>query len=182
VSVQIAATYHLKFNKESKGKLAQLWAGLRALPDLGTREAALIADAGRRGMALNFEREAGPDGKRWAPLAGQTQEERRAGIDGRGVPFRVGAAHPILVRTRDLKLSFTDPRHPRNVTDVTTRGGQTTIILGATDPADLEGRIAQLHDGTRRIPARPWIGLNDQARDWVGSQAARVIMQRVERL
>src|SRR5512145_3513614 len=86
---------------------AALWDGLAHLGELGNREAEIVAGAARQGIHQNFEREQSPEGAPWHPLAPQTQRERRAGIDHRGIPFRVAGQHPILQRTRDLLLSFT---------------------------------------------------------------------------
>ena len=118
----------------------------------------------RQGIAQNFAREQAPDGTPWHPLAAMTQAERRRGIDHRGVPFRTGAQHPILRRTNDLRDSFVDPRHPRNVTGVGRWNGDTIIVLGARDDPQTPNRIANLHAGGvtedgHVIPARPFVGL-----------------------
>jgi len=164
-----------------------LWDDLARLGELGPREAELVADTGRRGIHRNFERESAPDGAPWHPLARQTQLERAGGIDHRGVPFRVAPEHPILQRTRDLLLSFTDPRHPRNVTQVERGNGSTFLTLGAEDDPRTPDRIAKLHAGGqtetgRVIPPRPFVGLGAEAQRQVETQARAVLRQRVERL
>lgn len=163
------------------------WTGLAQVGDLSRREVEIIADTARRGIAANFERESAPDGTPWHPLAPQTRRQRAEGIDERGVPFRVGQAHPILVRTRDLKRSLVDPRHPRNVTEVLQGGGITHIALGADDDPLTPHRISILHGGGRTrtgglVPPRPFMGLSGEATGQVEEQTARVVCQRVERL
>ena len=172
---------------ETDARWGVLWEDLAHLGELGPREAELVADTGRRGIHRNFERESGPYGTPWHPLAQQTQEERARGIDHRGVPFRVAPEHPILQRTRDLLLSFTDPRHPRNVTQVERGEGSTTLVLGAEDDPRTPDRIAKLHAGGtteagRVIPPRPFVGLGPEAQRQVEAQARAVLRQRVERL
>lgn len=167
-----------------------LWDGLARIGELGKREAEIVADAARRGIAQNFEREQAPDGTPWHPLAPMTQRERAKGIDHRGVPFRVAPQHPILRRTGDLLRSFTDPRHPRNVTQVGRWNGDTVIVLGAEDDPQTPDRIRKLHAGGavssaqpwRVIPPRPFVGLSDVAINQVENQARAVLRQRVERL
>jgi len=173
--------------EEERGRWEALWSGLADVGELSNREAEIVADTARRGIAANFEEERAPDGTPWAPLAPRTQEERRKGIDARGVPFRTGSRHPILKRTGDLKESFTDPRHPRNVTEVERGGGVTAVVLGAKDDPRTPGRIETLHAGGftetgAPVPARPFVGLSDRHREQVEEQARRVVWQRVERL
>lgn len=165
----------------------QVWRALAQIADLGPREIEIIADAGRRGIARNFERQQSPQGTPWHPLAKMTQEERKRGIDHRGIPFRVGAKQPILRRTGDLLLSLTDPRHPRNVTASGNWNGETIVILGAEDDPKTPGRIARLHAGGmtdtgRYVPARPFMGLSETALEQLDTQVRAVLRQRVERL
>ncbi len=185
----------VKVELEQSPKWDAFWFGLAALGDLGNREVEIIADTARRGIARNFEQERAPDGAPWKPLAPMTRQIRSEGIDDRGVPFRTGQAHPILVRTQDLKQSFINPRHPRNVTDVSRSAGMTSVLLSAEDDPDTPGRIAMLHSGgsfltaragaelvVREVPARPFVGLGDRAMDQVDAQARRILAQRVDRL
>jgi len=163
-----------------------MWQALAEIAYLGKREREIVADAARRGIAPNFEREQSPSGTPWHPLAKMTQAERKRGIDHRGVPFRVAPQHPILQRTRDLLLSFTDPRHPRNITQAGTWSGETIIILGARDDPKTPGRIATLHAGGftetgRYVPPRPFVGLSPTALDQVDNQVRAIIRQRLER-
>jgi hypothetical protein len=189
----------------SRSAWAEMWVGLGELGELGKREAEIVADTGRRGIAQNFERERSPEGVPWLPLAKRTQEERKKGIDARGVPFRVAPSHPILVRTQDLKLSFVNPRHPRNITEVEREMGATFITLSAEDDPKTPNRIATLHAGgtvqsaqaqlalgpgwttglTPRgalVPARPFVGLAQDAVAQLSEQVVRVLHQRLERL
>ncbi len=163
------------------------WKSLSEVGLLSNRESEIIADAARRGIALNFERESEPSGEPWVPLARRTQAERRLGIDGRGIRFSVGAEHPILVRTGDLKRSFTDPQHPRNVTQFMRILGRTIIILSAEDDPKTPNRIRTLNSGgltmsNSIVPARPFIGLSRDAERQVENQATQVIYQRMRRL
>ncbi len=164
-----------------------LWEDLAHLGELGNREAEIVAGAARQGIQQNFEREQSPEGVPWHPLAPQTQRERRAGIDHRGIPFRVGGQHPILHRTRDLLLSLIDRAHPRNVTQVQRAGGSTLLTLGAKDDPQTPERIAKLHAGGltasgRVIPARPFVGLSDAAMLQVENQTRAILRQRLERV
>ena len=164
-----------------------LWRALAQIAELGPRETEIVADAARRGIAQNFEQQQSPEGQPWHPLARMTQEERRRGLDHRGIPFRVGAQRPILMRTKDLLLSLTDPRHPRNVTQAGTWNGETVIVLSARDDPQTPGRIARLHAGGitetgRYVPARPFVGLSQSALDQVDNQVRAVLRQRAERL
>jgi hypothetical protein len=150
---------------------------------------------------LNFEQERGPGklwgvgllgpmvaaaGGRWPPLAERTQKERARGIDKRGIPFHVGAKHPILVRTGDLKRSFTDPRHPRHITEVGRDAASTWISVSAEENPQTPNRIQTLHFGGfteegNPVPPRPFVGLGPQARAWVLGQAENIVRQRAER-
>lgn len=164
-----------------------MWRALAQIADLAQREIEIIADTGRRGIAQNFERRQSPEGQPWHPLAKMTQEERKRGIDHRGVPFRVGAKEPILRRTGDLLLSLTDPRHPRNITQSGNWNGETIIVLSADDDPQTPGRIARLHAGGltdtgRYVPARPFMGLGAVALEQLDAQVQAVLRQRLERL
>ena len=175
-------------------KWVDFWWELNRIAEFGAREAEIVADTARRGIAENFEYERAPDGTPWEPLAPMTREVRAEGIDHRGVPFRVGEAHPILVRTRDLKLSFTDPSHPRNVTEYKRWPFRTHIALSAEDDPRTPDRIATLHSGgvarslglggivERVVPARPFVGLSRRAWSRVDEQIRRILSQRVKRL
>lgn len=174
----------------------EMWDSLGGIGGLSHREAQIVADVGRRDMASHFEHERSPDGEPWQPLAPFTQEQRGYGIDSRGVQFRTGRRHPIQVRTGDLKRSFTDPTHPRNVTEIFAPSGQTFISLGAEDDPQTPGRIATLNFGgtvygslgpddpprEREVPARPWIGLSDSGEAQVDAQTRALLTQRLERI
>lgn len=170
-----------------KERFARFWLDIGNIGEIGPRESRIVASAARQGIALNFEREQSPDGHPWVPLCRRTVEERRRGIDQRGIPFRVGGHHPILQRTGDLKRSFVDPAHPRNVTKTEHGGGVTVIILSATDDPRTPGRIATLNSGgltmsNAVVLPRPFIGLGATAAQQLDQQVERVIWQRIERL
>jgi hypothetical protein len=163
------------------------WHNLAGIGDLGARETEIIADTARRGIHENFKREQSPDGTPWTPLAPYTQQQRRAGIDERGIPFSTGAEHPILRRTDDLLLSFVNPRHPRNITIADHDGWNTRITLGAVDDPQTPNRIATLHAGGttatgRIVPPRPFVGLGTKAIRQLEAQALAILTQRVKNL
>lgn len=157
----------------------RFWRDLAALGELGPREAVLLADAGRRGLALNWERESSPDGGRWVDLRPFTQKERR----------RLGfaARHPILQRTGDLKESFTEAGHARHIYQVGHVPGGTVVVIGARENPATPGRIPLLNRGGvnpsgRRVAPRPFIGFSETATRWLEGQADAIILQRVARL
>jgi hypothetical protein len=165
----------------------RLWTGLTQVGELSNREAEIVADTARRGIADNFGHERAPNGARWAPLRPMTVAERRSGIDARGVPFRTGGEHPILQRTGDLKLSFVNPRHPRNITQVQRGPGWTGLILSAKDDPATPNRIETLHSGGTTetgnpVPPRPFIGLSTRMEEQLYKQAKNVLRGRLERV
>ena len=163
------------------------WHGIADLGELGHRESQIVAGVARQGIAYNFEHEKAPNGTPWAPLRPYTVRERRSGIDARGVPFHTGGHHPILQRTGDLKRSFTDPAHPRNITRTESKGGVTVIYLSARDDPRTPHRISTLNSGgltmtNALVPARPFVGLGKKAAAQLYTQLSQIIYQRVERL
>ena len=191
----------IEFTQESQARWDATWRDLEQLAALGKREAALIADAGRRGVARNFEREESPDGTPWHPLAVFTQRERaRLGF---------AAQHPILHRTGDLLRSFTEAGHPQHVYEKIDYHFGTLLLVGARDNPRTPGRIALLNAGGvttgpllgmpeqgralerymnrggfargYNVPARPFVGWSDAAVAQVDAQARAVVNQRVER-
>lgn len=160
-------------------KWDKFWRDLAFLGELGNKEAALLADAARRGLALNWESESSPYGEKWQRLAPMTQTVRsESGFAPR---------HPILKRTGDLQRSFTDANHPRHVFQVGRLAGQTVVVIGARENPQTPGRIPLLDRGglnltLRYVPPRPFIGFSDQALRWIEGQADAIILQRVERL
>lgn len=193
----MAIPYELGFGPTEQERWDDMWEALGDLARLSYREANLIGDVVRLGIASNFAHESSPDGVPWEPLAPRTQQERREGIDVRGIPFRVGASHPILVRTHDLMRSFTDAMHPRHIFEVDRApSGLTEITLSAEDDPETPDRIKTLHSGgypTLRVPvvswtgggyvpARPFVGISDQYEEQLYEQARRVLFQRLERI
>lgn len=187
--------FTIGLSPDDAGRWAQMWTGLAGVGDLANREVEILADVARRDIAGHFESERSPEGIPWAPLAPMTQRQRKWGIDQRERPFRVGAAHPILVRTRDLKLSLTDPHHPRNVTDVHRATGLVSVSLGAEDDPETPARIATLHGGgeavsigrgaqfiAREVPARPFMGLSETGLVRLERQTSALLDQRLERI
>lgn len=84
----------------------------------------------------------GARGSSWAPLAPSTVRERER--------LGYGGAHPILVRQGDLMESLTVLGARGNITRI----GPTSAEFGTAHP------LAPFHHwGTRRMPARPLVGL-----------------------
>lgn len=160
-------------------KWVKFWRHLAQLGELGAREARLLADAGRRGLALNWEREASPGGAPWAALAKMTREKRRE----RGFAPK----HPILRQTGDLKSSFTEASHARAITQIGHWNGGTVVVIGARENPSTPGRIPLLNRGGVNpsgyfVPRREFIGFSAQALRQIEGQAEAIILQRVERL
>jgi hypothetical protein len=194
--------YQTEFDADTQARWDEMWAALGAIGELTHREADIVANVVRLGIAWNFAHESAPDGTPWEPLAPRTQAERREGIDSRGIPFRTGAMHPILVRTGDLKRSFTDPDHPRHIFIVTRAPGGVEFTISAADDPATPDRIRTLHAGGHvmgiskgmrdlpagepykgaPVPARPFVGISDQFEDQLYEQARRVLFQRLERV
>ncbi len=177
---------HITARLDTKA-MRHFWTSLAQLPALGNREVEKIAGAARAGVGLNFIRETSPDGTPWAALAPMTERERASGIDERGIPFRVAPAHPILVRTKDLKRSFVERQHPRNITHVARGDDTIQVTLGAQDDPATPDRIATLHSGGktstgRLVPARPFVGLGAPALDRVDRVARYVLDERAKRV
>lgn len=157
----------------------RFWRDLATLGEIGAGEARLLADAGRRALALNWEHERSPDGVPWVKLAKRTQRERRK--------LGFASKRPILRRTGDLRGSFTDADHPRNIYQVGYWNGGTVIVIGARENPSTPGRIPLLDKGGINsegayVPARPFIGFSDQGVRWLDNQSTAIILQRVERL
>jgi len=172
---------------EKDDSYTEFWKGLEGLAGLGPREAEIVADTARQGIHENFKREQSPDGTPWPELAPMTQDERRDGIDDRGVRFSTGAKHPILRRTDDLLLSFIDPRHPRNITITHRESHNTRIALSATDDPRTPNRIENLNSGAlptpwRIIPARPFVGLSSKSRAQLLKQTMAILHHRIASL
>ena len=166
---------------------ARFWSELARLPDLDSAEAELLADTARQGMKLYFEREVDPEGQPWHPLAPRTRKERELGIDERGVPFSVGPAHPIMVRTGDMKRAVTDPRHPDHVSGSGTFNNTTVIVVGARENERLPGRLQRMQYGgftsdLSLVPPRPFIGISREMERALERDAVRILDTRAERL
>lgn len=111
-----------------------------------------VGDAIREASMEAFDREAAPDGGKWAPLSPATVRRRRG-----------GPAHRILQDTGMLRQSV-----------VKRLESDRTVIVGA------RAQYAPYHQfGTRRLPARPFLGVSQEARqeildaihDWLGGAA-----------
>lgn len=163
---------------DSKRRFKETWDGIVGLLNLGNRELEKIADAGRMGFALNFATESG-GGAKWPPLAPMTVEERQS--------LGFAGEHPILQRTGALKLSLTDPRHPLNVTDVSTHGGYSYIERINIELGSMDDRFPILHAGGTtdlgyHVPPRPMTVLADAAIQRLETSIIFVIEERWKRL
>lgn len=171
----------------NRAALRGFFAGLGQVPDLGNKEVRKIAGAGRAGVGLNFTRQTSPDGEPWVPLAPMTQNIRKRGIDARGIPFRVAPKRPILVRTKDLRQSFENPNHPRNITHIARSGGRIQVSLGAQDDPATPDRIKTLHSGGktptgRIVPPRPFVGWSAPALERLHKSTVYVLDERAKRV
>lgn len=163
---------------DSQRRFDEIWDGIVGLLNLGNREIEKIADAGRRGIMLNFTAESA-GGEPWHPLAPMTVSQRRS--------LGFAGEHPILQRTTSLKRSLMEPSHPLNVTDVSTHGfyGQLTRILIELGSAD--ERFPLLHAGGTTetghpVPARPMTVLGDEAIRQLADTIVYVLRERWHRL
>jgi len=114
----------------------------------------VIGDAIRGAIAENFSNESG-DGGRWRALSPVTVRERQK----RGFP----GEHPILVQTGKLLDSLTNPNAAQHIDQVTVFSDGFAIDIGSSDE-----RVPKLDQGEDRIPARPFLALDDQQLDRVG--------------
>ncbi len=164
---------------KDRKRFNKFWRDLARVGELGPREARLWADAARRGLALNWEKQQDPSGQKWQKLAPFTQRERRK--------LGFAAKSPILKRTGDLQRSFTDASHPRHIAQVGHWNGGTVVTIGAAENPKTPGRIPLLNKGGinssgRFVPAREFIGFSAVALRWVAGAGDAIILQRVERL
>jgi hypothetical protein len=130
-------------------KIISVARALAMIPqNLTLKERGKIADRVRLGIARNFTRE-GPEGMKWRALAMRTREERRE----LGYP----GEHPILQRTRELKRSWTERRHPHHIEEWDEEDGL-TLHLSSSDP-----RVPELTLGrdSPYMPPRPQHLLGD---------------------
>lgn len=168
----------VKPTPDSQRRLKETWDGIVGLLNLGHRELEKIADAGRMGIALNFTTESA-GGEKWPPLAPWTVSERQE--------LGFAGEHPILVRSGSLKLSLTNPRHPLNLTDVSTHGGYSYIERIHIELGSLDERFPILHvggitDEGYYIPPRPMTVLGDVAISRLHDTIIYVIEERWKRL
>jgi hypothetical protein len=168
----------VKPTPDSQRRFKEAWDSIVGILNLGHRELEKIADAGRRGIALNFSTESA-GGEPWHPLAPMTVSQRRS--------LGFAGEHPVLQRTTSLKRSLVDPNHPLNVTEVSTHGfySQLTRILIELGSAD--ERFPILHAGGISdegyyIPPRPMTVLGDEAIRQLETSIIFVIEERWKRL
>jgi len=163
---------------ESQRRFKDTWDSIVGLLNLGHQELEKIADAGRMGIALNFATESA-GGTPWPPLAPWTVAERQE--------LGFAGEHPILVRSGSLKSSLVDPRHPLNLTDISTHGGYSYIERIHIELGSLDERFPILHAGGITdegyyVPARPMTVLADESLQRLETSIIFVIEERWKRL
>jgi len=151
----------------------EAWGMIQHLPLFGRGERHKIAEAARLGIAWNFAHESA-GGEPWAPLAPMTVGIRR----GLGFP----GEHPILQRTRQLKLSLVDETHPLNYYLEDDRAGDLTMQFGS-----LDDRFPLLHAGGTTedghpVPPRPMTVLGEVAIGRLHDTILYVIRERAKRI
>lgn len=168
----------IKPTPESEAELKEAWDGILGLLNLGNREIEKIADAGRRGIALNFATESA-GGEPWPHLAPMTVEERRSlGFPGE---------HPILVRSGRLKRSLIERSHPLNITDVSTHGYHAYLERIHIELGSADEHFPLLHAGGFTnlgyyVPPRPMTVLGDTSIQQLDATIRYVVEERWERL
>lgn len=151
----------------------EAWDMIEAIMNLGRRERHKIAEAVRLGFAWNFAHESA-GGEPWAPLAPMTVGIRRS--------LGFAGEHPILQRTRELKLSLVDESHPFHYYHEEDQQGDILMELGS-----LDDRFPLLHAGGftedgHPVPARPMTLLGIEAIDRLRDTIEYVLHERWARL
>ena len=108
----------------------------------------VISDNIRLAIYENFDTESG-DGQAWIPLAKSTVEEREfLGFPG---------TNPILIRTGKLFDSLINPNNVDHVEEINVDLAGFTVDVGT-----LDSRARELNDGSGRIPARPFLTMDER--------------------
>ncbi len=108
----------------------------------------VIANEMRLAIYENFDTESG-DGQAWVPLAKSTVEEREfLGFPG---------TNPILIRTGRLFDSLINPNNADHVEEINVDLAGFTVDIGT-----LDSRARELNDGSGRIPARPFLTMDER--------------------
>jgi len=168
----------VKPTPDTQRKFKEAWDGIVGILNLGHRELEKIADAGRRGIALNFSTESA-GGEKWPLLAPWTVAERQS--------LGFAGEHPILQRTGALKRSLIDPNHPLNVTEVSTHGFYGHLMRILIELGSSDERFPILHAGGVSdegyyIPPRPMTVLGTEAIRQLETSIIFVIEERWKRL
>lgn len=143
----------------------RVFVGLEATIDAFPQALRAALPAIRAGHAQNFRSESSGFGG-WAPLAPATQRQRaRLGY---------GAAHPILVRTGQLRGHVLTA--PARISRVS--GGFELRIAPSPSVGGRPKYVANAR-GTSRIPARPMVSLTPQASTAVTSAISRFLRNRL---
>jgi hypothetical protein len=151
----------------------EAWNMILSIMDLGSRERHKIAEAVRLGFAWNFAHESA-GGEPWDPLAPMTVGLRRH--------FGFAGEHPILQRTKQLKLSLVDAGHPLHYYHEEQHGGDWVMELSSLDE-----RFPTLHAGGTTedghpVPARPMTVLGPESIDRLRDTVVFVFAERWARL
>lgn len=167
------ATVTLSLRAVRPDGIGEVLEQLARLPlSMTATEQTKIGDRIRLGFARNFTTESA-GGVPWAPLARFTiQERRRLGFAG---------AHPILQRTRQLKLSWTDRGHPLHAQDVG-QTGETFILSIASDDPRVPELSGEWEMTGRPIPPRPMHVLSEQDQQGLADTICFVLEQGAFRL
>ena len=151
----------------------EIWDLIEQIMAFGSKERHKIGEAVRLGIAWNFAHESA-GGEPWHPLAPMTVGIRRSlGFSGE---------HPILQRTRELKRSLVEARHPLHFYREEEDGGDWFMQFGSEDE-----RFPVLHAGGTTeeghpVPARPMTVLGDEALERLRDTIIYVIEERWKRL
>lgn len=151
------------------GKLGRVLDALARTPlAMGGKERRKIADRVRLGIARNFTTESA-GGAPWPQLAVSTvMERRRLGFSG---------SHPILQRTRQLKMSWTERNHPEHSENWGAFAGAVVLTLVSTDE-----RVDWLSGGNPDIPARLMGVLSEEAQEALFDTLAFTMQEGASRL
>lgn len=163
---------------ESEQNFEEAWDGIMGILNLGDREIEKIADAGRRGIALNFTTESA-GGEPWPHLAAMTVEQRRS--------LGFAGEHPILQRSGSLKRSLVEGGHPLNITDVSTHGYHAYLERIYIELGSADERFPLLHAGgwidpLHYVPPRAMTVLSDTAIQRLDATIQYVMEERWKRL
>ena len=112
-------------SQQSERELNEFLRRLEALGNPPPAAVEAVQEAIRAGFAEVFDSEGAAGGAPWAQLAEATRRERQR----LGFP----PAHPILERTGDYRVSFTNEGHADHISEWSAGGGVWRIAEGSSD-------------------------------------------------